>query len=319
MNDQMKSLRFEHPDYIPVNMSLLPATWMKYRDDLQALVDRHPVLFGQNNGQQRDYDAVSGTYVEGEHTDIWGCVWSNVAQGLDGIVTKHPLPTRESVRNMGPPEKLQGWLPHGFMWLRLADLRGFEEIMVDFAEDAPELQMLIDIVLEHNIKELEAMLPKYSEGSLIYFGDDQGMQTSLAIAPEKWRKYMKPCYMKLYQRCVEKGLYVFMHTDGHILEIIPDLVECGVRVINPQIRANGLDGLARVCKGKVCVDLDLDRQMFPFCTPGEIDSHVRECVEALGSPEGGLWLRAECAPDVPLDNIEAICQALEKYRGYFTK
>ena len=35
-------------------------------------------------------------------------------------------------------------LPHGFMYLRLADLRGFEELMIDFAEEPPELQMLID-------------------------------------------------------------------------------------------------------------------------------------------------------------------------------
>jgi hypothetical protein len=57
--------------------------------------------------------------------------------------------------------------------------------------------------------------------------------------------------------------------------------------------------------------------MFPFATPEQIDAHVREAVEKLGSPEGGLWLSAECGPDVPLENIEAICQALEKYRGYF--
>jgi len=65
------------------------------------------------------------------------------------------------------------------------------------------------------------------------------------------------------------------------------------------------------------VDLDLDRQMFPFCTPAEVDAHVREAVEKLGSPAGGLWLKAEVADDVPLPVVEAICLALEKYRGYF--
>jgi hypothetical protein len=57
--------------------------------------------------------------------------------------------------------------------------------------------------------------------------------------------------------------------------------------------------------------------MFPFVGPAEIDAHIRECVEKLGSPEGGLWLSAEVGPCVPLENIEAICAALEKYRGYF--
>jgi len=316
-SDAIKALTYDSPEYIPTIVSLLPATWMKYRDDLQALVDRHPIIFGDSSGQRRDFDAVSGKYIEGSHVDNWGCVWSNVAQGMDAIVTGHPLPTRESVRECRPPETLIGSLPHGFMFLRITDLRGYEEAMIDFAEEPEELQILIDKILDYNMRELEAMLPNYSPGSIIYFGDDLGMQTSLPMSPEKWRKYLKPCYMRVYQACCRAGLYVYMHTDGHIYEIIPDLVDCGVKVVNPQVRANGLDNLARVCKGKVCVNLDLDRQMFPFCTPADIEAHVVESIEKLGAPEGGLWLMAECAPDVPLENIEAICTALEKHRGYF--
>jgi len=84
-------------------------------------------------------------------------------------------------------------------------------------------------------------------------------------------------------------------------------------IVNPQIRANGLDRLAQECKGKVCVNLDLDRQLFPFATPDEIDAHVREAAQALGSDQGGLMLHAECEPDVPLENIRAVCDALERY------
>jgi uroporphyrinogen-III decarboxylase len=124
--------------------------------------------------------------------------------------------------------------------------------------------------------------------------------------------------MAIYRPFVGAGHDVYMHTDGHIIEIIPDLIDCGVRIINPQVRANGLDNLARVCKGKVCVALDLDRQLFPFCTPADIDAHVREAVETLGAPEGGLLLSAEIAPDVPLENVEAICAALQRYRTYFS-
>jgi uroporphyrinogen decarboxylase len=92
-----------------------------------------------------------------------------------------------------------------------------------------------------------------------------------------------------------------------------------VQIINPQIRANGLDNLVRTCKGKVCVNLDLDRQLFPFCKPADIDRHVREAVEALGDPAGGLWLQAEVDDGVPLENVEAICAALEKYSTWFSR
>ncbi len=316
-NDHIKAMEFDYPEYIPVGVSLLPATWMKYREDLDELVSRHPIIFGERKKGQRDYDAVGGTYVMGEHTDRWGCVWTNVRHGMESMVKYHPVPTRAGVRKLKAPEIIDGNMPHGFMYLRLSDLRGFEELMIDFAEEPPELQMLIDIVLEYNMKNLEVRLQNHS-GKTIGFGDDLGMQNSLAMGPEKWRKYLKPCFAKIYGRCHEEGHSVSMHTDGHIYEIIPDLVECGVNVINPQIRANGLDNLVEVCKGKVCVNLDLDRQLFPFCKPEDLDAHIREAVEKLGSPEGGLWLLAECGPDVPLENIEAICVALEKYRAYFS-
>ncbi len=149
------------------------------------------------------------------------------------------------------------------------------------------------------------------------FGDDLGMQQRLPIHPKKWRPYLKPCFAEIYRPFREAGYYVYMHTDGHIIEIIPDLVDCGVNVVNPQVRANGLEALAETCKGKVCVDLDLDRQLFPSPPPQQIDDHVREAVEILGSPEGGLWLKAEIGEDVPLDNIAAIFTALEAYRTFF--
>jgi len=242
-------------------------------------------------------------------------VWTNIAEGCDAYVTHHPVPTREAVHTLKPPAERTGF-PHGFMFLKLTYLRGYEEMMIDFAEEPPELQMLIDVVLEHNLREIEELMKKPLP-PIVYFGDDLGIQRGLPIAPEKWRRYLKPCFAAIYKPIRDAGSYVYMHTDGCVIDIIPDLIECGVNVVNPQVGANGLDNLARVGKGKICIDLDLDRQMFPFCKPAEIDAHVREAVEKLGSHEGGLWLLAECGPDVPLENIDAICSTLRKYRGWF--
>ena len=317
-DDRIKSIRREYPGRIPIGAGILPAAWMKHRDAMAEVVSRHSLLFGKQEGP-RDYDAVwSGTYVEGEHVDAWGCVWSNVKTGMEAIVTGHSAPTRESVHSLEIPAVNDG-MPHGFMYLRLGDLRGFEEIMVDFAEEPPELQMLIDKVLEYNLRQVRRKLQAITEPEqIVTFGDDLGMQNSLPMSPETWRRYLEPCFEQIYRPVKEAGHHVYMHTDGHILEIIPDLVECGVDVINPQVGANGLENLARVCKGKVCVDLDLDRQMFPFWTPADIDAHVREAVEILGAPEGGLWLKAEIGDDVPLENVEAICSALEKHSACFS-
>jgi hypothetical protein len=316
--DQHKATFFQKPAAIPVSMWLLPATWMKYGKELDAICRRHPILFPGYDGIN-NRGLPTGTYQEGDHVDEWGCVWSNVHDGMEAYVTGHPVPTREAVHTLKAPSVIKPELKHGFMYLRLADLRGFEELMLDFAEDAPELQMLIDIVLDHVMKRVELLDKTIGKEELMRFADDLGMQTSLAMGADKWRKYMKPCFAKIYGYWRKAGRVVFMHTDGCIWEIIPDLQECGVQIINPQVRANGIDNLVRVCKdNKLCACLDLDRQMFPFASPSDIDEHVKECVAKLGSKEGGLWLSGECAPDVPPDNIEALCSALEKYRTYWS-
>lgn len=320
MDNRIKAMNFDHPEYIPVRVGILPSAWIKHREALDAIVGRYPSIFGEQN-RDRDYDAVGGTYVAGDHTDAWGCVWSNVHTGREAIVTGHPVPTREAVHTLTMPARDVG-LPHGFMYLRLQDLRGFEELMIDFAEQPPELQQLIDIVLQYNLRQVRLWLDKLraagaEAGRILHFGDDLGTQKALPMSPATWRRYLKPCYRAIYGPVREAGFSVYMHSDGNMTEIIPDLIECGVQVINPQIRANGLDGLVATCKGKVCVDLDLDRQLFPFCTPADIDAHVRQAVEALGSPEGGLWLTGEVDDGVPLRNVEALCAAMEKYRGFF--
>lgn len=315
--NRMKSMRWQKPEYIPVSVGMVPAVWVKYREELDAIVKNHPILFGDQSAA-RNYDEVHGTYVVGHHVDAWGCVWHNVHQGMEAIVKEHSVPTRADVHKLKPPAQDAGF-PHGFMYLRLGDLRGFEEIMLDFGEEPEELQMLIDIVCNYHVRQAEIMYSHLASGTeMVVFGDDLGMQHALPISPAKWRKYLKPAYEKIYRVFREAGIAIYMHTDGHIYEIIPDLVDVGVTVVNPQIRANGIDNLVRVCKGKVCVDLDLDRQMFPFCTPKDIAEHVHECVDKLGSPDGGLWLKAEVNEDYPLENIEAIFAALEKYRLYYS-
>lgn len=83
-------------------------------------------------------------------------------------------------------------------------------------------------------------------------------------------------------------------------------------MLNPQIRANGLVGLVEVTKGKVALPQDLDRQLFPFATPSEIEAHIGTVFDRLYMPKSGLILHTECEPDVSSENIDAICMAFEK-------
>lgn len=318
-NSLISAIRMESPDTIPVSVGILPAAWFKYGNELQKLTDQYPQFFGGRKFDPAEMsDRLAPSYRQGTWVDEWGCVWSNKHAGNEAIVTGHPVKTEDDVRSLQIPPNRDGRLPHGFMYLRLLDLAGFENCMVWFAEEDEIIETLISKVLEYNLYQVAAVLPKMDE--LIYFGDDLGMQRGLAIGPDRWRKYIKPCFRKLYGiiKAYKPDQLIYMHTDGCIWEIMPDLVECGVDMINPQYRANGLDNLVEVCRRKqiIPINLDLDRQLFPVGTASQLADHVAQCVEELYLPQGALGLSVEFNYEIPLENMAVVLDTVEKYRHY---
>ena len=337
------TVHFNHPEWVPCRLSILPATWLQHREKVEEIVLSHPKLFPDyKKGQKNFNEMTDGLFKEGIITDNWGCTWKNVKDGMIGYCIKSPLENWNDFETYRPPDPLtqsdyhsqpdwtelkksfekiktekglaQGGLPHGFMYMRVCYyLRGFENFMMDIAHDEPRLKHLLEMVLEYNL----AVIHQYLECGveLMIFGDDLGIQASLPMSPTQWRKYLKPCYSKLFGICQDRGVDVYFHSDGHILEIMDDLIETGISIINPQIRANTLDGIEKIMKGKICIELDLDRQLFPFATPGEIRHHILESFNRLYSKEGGLTLLAEISPDVPLENVNTICDVFEEIGG----
>ena len=321
MSDFVKAITFNSPEYIPIGVGMFRTVWRKYGKELHDIAKTHPNIF-PNLGtlEEMENRPLSWAYELGKHTDHWGFVWDNLVEGHDSFCVRSALPDLDKVDELPIPERDVG-LEHGLIFLRLTYIRGYEECMIDFAEERPEFFKLIEKVVAYGERQVANALSKMKpDDMVIHFGDDLGMQTSLPTGPEKWRKILKPCFCRLYKPCKDAGKLVYMHTDGCIYEIIPDLKDCGVDMINPQYRANGLDNLIYATRGegrhRIAVNLDLDRQLFPFATPSEIDDHIMGSVDALALPEGGLSLSAEIDEGVPFDNIVAIFDALEKARVY---
>ena len=117
----------------------------------------------------------------------------------------------------------------------------------------------------------------------------------------------------------DRGCIVHMHSDGDIRMLVDDLIEGGVDVINLQDLVNGVDWIADRFAGRVCIDLDIDRQSVTVHgTPAEIDRLVRDEVEKLGSRQGGLMMIHGLYPGVPLANVKALMDAMELYATYYS-
>ncbi len=83
---------------------------------------------------------------------------------------------------------------------------------------------------------------------------------------------------------------------------------------------NGIDWIRKMLKGRVCIDLDIDRQeITPNGTPEQADALIREEVEKLGGRDGGLMMIYGLYPGVPLENAKALMDAMEKYAFYYAE
>ncbi len=332
----LRTLEFRHPQWIPATVSVGYMVWKKHRERLEDIVLRHPRVFGRYQKGSKDFDEMPPVYRQGEYfRDNWGCLWYNTREGQEGQVVESPLSDWKAFSAYKPPDPLlksergeRNWKKikedieeqkkKGFLTIgdgerffdRLYFLRGFENLMIDIATDAAELPQLIKMLSDYEMNLVNRWLKIGVD--IMAFHTDIGTQESLMIDPEKFRRYIKPMFRRIFTACRERGIHVFLSSDGCLLEIVDDLIECGVSMHDPQLRANTLEGIEKVYKGKMCINLDLDRQMIPFCKPKEIREQVRLVVERLGSREGGLMLSGVCGDDAPLENIEALCVALEE-------
>lgn len=103
----LRTVEFRRPQWIPCRVSLMPATWHRYRDALEALVVRHPLIFPEFKPGSVNFDNFGPAYREGEYyTDNWGCVWYNIRSGMEGQVVKRPLEDYSALAAYQPPDSL---------------------------------------------------------------------------------------------------------------------------------------------------------------------------------------------------------------------
>ncbi|MGC8871201.1 MAG: uroporphyrinogen decarboxylase family protein [Brevinematia bacterium] len=337
----IRAIKFNQPLYIPAIVSILPSTWSKYRENLENLILKHELIFPGFRKGIINYDDF-GVYRAGNIlVDEWGCVWKFSTDGLQGIVVKHPLEDWKNFEHFKPPDiKLGlpregdypipwdiyehlmsrvkalggltvGLMPHGVLFLRLAYLRGYMNVLKDIVQESENLLKLIDMITDYNLSLIRKLTKLKVD--VISFGDDLGNQDRLPFRPEKFRRILLPAYKKMFNEVKKAGINIRFHSDGHVIEIVEDFINIGANVVNIQDKVNGIDKIKEKLKGKVAIELDIDRQfLLPFGSSEDIDSYIRSSILTLGLKRGGLLFSAEVSHDVPLQNISALLDSLEK-------
>jgi uroporphyrinogen decarboxylase len=320
-----RAIGFAYPDRPPISHAILPAAQIKYGRALEEILAQVREDFGWEYLPDLEREDFPALYKGGLNRDEFGTLWAVHEEGICGIPVEWPLADWADYAGFrwpdfgaGPPKgrlysghmagRSGNYYPRG-AWItffeQMQQLRGMENLLMDLAVESREVYRLRDDLLQFNLLWIDKWLAFEYDG--LHFADDWGAQTQLLIPPELWRRFFKPAYKVMFDKVGGAGLDVHFHSDGQIIDILPDLLDLGVKVLNCQAGVIGYEALRKDFAGKVCFRTDLDRQkVLPFATPDEVRAHVRQVFTHLGTPAGGIIACGEIGPDTPLENIKAM-------------
>lgn len=281
------------------------------------------------------------TYSNGgaSYTDEWGVGWINApymtrfGPGFYTDMVRHPLAGRNALDTYVPPDphrpdlyreagqliarhKSEYWIV-GVTVTTIFEtawaLRGLQQMLMDFAEDPPLADAILDIPFRYHLEAAKRLVQMGVD--MIWTGDDVGTQRGMLIAPATWRRFFKPRMAEFIAalKAINPQVKVAYHSDGNIEKILPDLIEIGLDVLNP-VQPACMDParLKRQYGDRLCFWGTLDEQhTLPFGTAEDVRKEVQERLETVAF-DGGLILGPthHVQLDTPIENFWAMVHTI---------
>jgi uroporphyrinogen decarboxylase len=327
------AIEFTGPERIPysIDIDIIRFRLERSPDDVQEiekLMEEAPTDFVTLwHAPFKEWRSVGGP--EARRVDEWGVTWHQnnaVAHPLEAdwkLLDDYSFPDPHKPgrfdRVITEIEQNEERYTLGTVWYTLFErmwtLRGFENMLTDPYLNYDRFVFLREKLLDFDMEILKQWLEIGVDG--IFFSDDWGWQSGLLMNPDDWRELYKPCYKKLFDMAHQGGAHVWMHSCGHVTEIIPDLIEIGLDVLNPvQPQAMKVNELGDRFGGELCFHGGVDVQgTLPRGTAEDVDSEVKHLIKTFGCFGGGYigGTSHTILPDTPLENIRALFEAFERY------
>ncbi len=76
---------------------------------------------------------------------------------------------------------------------------------------------------------------------IVTLSDDWGSNGVMLFSPRMWRQQIAPYTARVAQHARSRGLFVNLHSDGYIMQIMDDIIEMGFTSLHPIQESAGMD------------------------------------------------------------------------------
>lgn len=207
------------------------------------------------------------------------------------------------------------WISHFEIYCQM---RGLENALMDIAADPDFLDATLDRIDAVQTAMLERFLTEMGDLiDIVFISDDMGTQESLLISPEAWRRHFRDRLTNWCSIIHRHGRKVLFHTDGAVRPLLPDILACGVDILNPiQHICPGMDrdALQRDFGGSVIFHGGVDNQkILPFGTADDVREETRTCLDTLGRDGGFICCSCHnVQAGTPVENILAMIAEVKR-------
>lgn len=201
-------------------------------------------------------------------------------------------------------------------------LRGIEDTFVDLKLHPEIAHAILRKIREFYLVYLERILEAaHGKIDIVLTGDDFGSQKGLLISPQSWRTFIEPGFAAYMDLVKQNGVKTMHHTCGSVVEIIPDLIECGLDIlqsIQPEAKDMSLAALKAEFGQDLCFHGGMSIQKtMPFGTPEEIRREVKGIAESIRPDGGYIYCTAHnIQADTSLESVHALLAAYHEYGRY---
>ncbi|GAB4465636.1 MAG: hypothetical protein Kow00120_30740 [Anaerolineae bacterium] len=75
----------------------------------------------------------------------------------------------------------------------------------------------------------------------LFLVEDMGVNTGLMFSRNHYRSLLHPCHARIGDALRRIGMAYFIHTDGDVRALVPDLIQAGVQALQPMEAKAGMD------------------------------------------------------------------------------
>jgi len=196
---------------------------------------------------------------------------------------------------------------------------GVTEALYMFYDNRPLLEKLMDILLEHQHKVMQAICDRYAgDIALVMVNDDIAHNSGLMIHPKMFMEIFPHRMKQLISPAKEHDKLVLMHTDGKLDKVLPILYEVGININHPvEPESNDLLEVKRKWAGRMAFIGNVHTPMLAYGRKEQIEEQVQAYCASV-APGGGYALGSSTSimEGIVPENFVAMVQAVHKYGRY---